>query len=72
MSGTPFWSTRDPCVGVDTLIRKHNGDRVAAIKTLLGKYCSYLIARQCAIAVAHCFGLSEAEFMRIWKTRNES
>jgi hypothetical protein len=61
------WSTDDPCVAVTELLRRNNGDVDKALRALFGRSCSYLTARQLSVALAHCFDMTEDEFMRHFK-----
>jgi hypothetical protein len=70
MGSTSVWNTGDLCVGVRTLIEKHGGDVAAALKALFSGSTSYEQARSMASVLAHCFKMTEAEFMichRKWK-----
>jgi hypothetical protein len=63
MGSRPFYSTADICVAVRTLIEDNGGDKGAALKALFGGSCSWASAREYSVHLAHCFELSEAEFM---------
>jgi hypothetical protein len=42
---------------------------VIALEKLIGGSCTLTMANQLAIAFAHCFGLTEIEFMRAYRKR---
>jgi predicted oxidoreductase (fatty acid repression mutant protein) len=64
MSEDIYWSTKDPCAGVRTLLKHCNGDMDKALKKLFAPPCSWVMARQMSIALAHCFELTTVEFIR--------
>ena len=61
------WNTEDPCPAVEWLLEQMGGDVDGAIRRLVCPPCSWESARQMSIALSHCFGMSEAEFMRRFK-----
>jgi len=58
------WSTGDPKIGVETLLRKNGGNVDQAIKALFGRSCSYATARQLSVTLAPHFGLKAVDFMK--------
>ena len=66
------WSTGDPCPGVERLLRQCGGDVDEAVAGLTKTPCSYEIARQLSEAMAHCLGLTPAEFMRRFRRRRKA
>lgn len=65
----PYPNTGTDCARIDELIQNQNGDRCAALGRLIGGSCSFGGARKLSIAFAHCFGLTEVEFMRCYRKR---
>ena len=49
-------------------MEKCNNDIDAVIATLCGGSCSYESARQMSVAFSRCLGITEANFMKRWKT----
>lgn len=67
MGSRPFWNGSDLCVGVETLIRQHGGKVSLAVRALFGGSCSYARARELSVHLAHCFNMSEAQFMACYR-----
>lgn len=60
------YSTDDPCPAARILLEKCGGDVELAVTRLTKPPCSYPEARQLADAFAECFGISSAEFVKIY------
>jgi hypothetical protein len=66
MADRLVYSSGDPCALVRTLLQRTEGDTEEALRRLLAVPCSRELALQLSIASAHCFGLTQVEFMHIY------
>ena len=58
------WNTNDPCVAARELLRRCDGDIDKTIAALTKPPCSWRSARQLSEALAYCFDMTPADFMR--------
>ena len=61
------YSSDDPCVLVRRCLEQHNQDIDQVIRVLSGGSCHRDAARRMAQELAHCFGISEVDFMKRWR-----
>jgi hypothetical protein len=58
---------KNRCAAVREAIERFGGCREEVLRALFGGSCSRELAEQLALASAHCYGLSIAQFMRAWR-----